>query len=84
MHEIEDVQFNEDGYPMEPLMNFHPNSEDRLCVTLWGWDTQESFDGYTTEDIDALIESLQEAKEFILNNDDNQGEFNFKGDDDDS
>jgi len=79
---MDDVEFNEDGYPMQPLLHFHPNSEDQMCVTLWGWDTQESFDGYTPEDITDLIVSLQEARDYLLNMDVNQGEFNFEGDDD--
>ncbi len=80
--DMSDVEFNEDGYPMQPLLHFHPNSEDQMCVTLWGWDTQESFDGYTPEDITDLIASLQEAREYLLNIDVNQGEFNFEGDED--
>ena len=79
-----DVEYDDNGYPTQPLMNFYENVEGKLCVALWGWDTQESFDGYTTEDIDSLIESLQVAKEFILNNDENQGQFNFQGDEDES
>jgi len=84
MEPAEDVQYNEDGYPLQPLMNFYENTDGRLCVTLWGWDTQESFDGYTVEDIDDLIDGLQEAKKFILNNDDSQGEFEFEGENDES
>lgn len=79
---MDDVEFNEDGYPMQPLLHFHPNSEDQMCVTLWGWDTQESFDGYTPEDITDLIVSLQEARDYLLNMDVNQGEFDFEGEDD--
>jgi len=81
---MDDVEFDDNGYPMQPLLNFHPNSDEQMCVTLWGWDTQESFDGYTPEDITDLITSLQEARDFLLNNDVKQGEFDFEleGEDD--
>ncbi len=73
----DDGQRDKDGNPTQPLMNFYENADGKLCVALWGWDTKESFDGYTTEDIDELIEGLKEAKKFILNSDDDQGEFDF-------
>jgi hypothetical protein len=82
--EIDDVKFDEDGHPMQPLLNFHPNGDDQMCLTLWGWDTQESADGYTLDDITDMIASLRTAKEYLLNIDSNQGELNFEGDDDDS
>lgn len=81
---IDSPELDENGYPLQPVMNFFPNDNGKLCVTLWGWDTRESINGYTIEDIDALIESLQDAKNFIINNNETQGTFLFtEGDSDD-
>jgi len=62
-------------------IEFHPNGYGDLCATLRGWDTTESVDGYTIGEIDLLIESLHEARTFILNNNvnDAQETFNFEG-----
>jgi len=80
---LEEFEVDEDGYPLDPLMTFHPDPDGNLRLTLWGWDTKESWDGHSVSDIDNLIQSLEEAKEFLLNNSDNaQGEFEFKGDND--
>ena len=77
------IEYDEDGYPLNPIMNFHPDPDGNLRVTLWGWDTKESWDGYSVSGIDVLIQSLEDAKEFLLNNGDkSQTEFEFKGDSD--
>ena len=68
---------------VKPSMEYHTNIQDRLCVTLHNWDTQESIDGYTVDEINELIENLQTAKQHILNSDEHQGVL-FEGDNNES
>ena len=75
---------DEFGYPNCPMMNFFPNEYGQMCLALWGWDTQESVDGYTLEEIDDLIQSLEDAKKHLINiSDGSQGTLFDEGDNDD-
>ena len=81
---ITETPLDENGHPLFPVMNFYENEDGNLRLALWGWDTQESVDGYGIEEIDQLIESLNDAKEHIINNNEAQGKFHFaQGDSDD-
>jgi len=57
-----------------PKIEYHENEKGELRVTLHEWDTIESVDGYSVEEIDHLVNSLTKAKEHLINNSDsNQG-----------
>jgi hypothetical protein len=49
-----------------PDMAFHLNLNDKLCLCLRGWDTPESVEGFTFEEIGMLIEMLNDAKKIII------------------
>ena len=79
-----EVERQPDSQWTGPDMAFHLNLQNKLCLCLRGWDTPESVDGFTIEEIDILMEMLKEAKTIIERDQDKaveemkQGQFNWE------